>query len=307
MSNRLELESEDAGSRPFLPPVTLVVPVYNGAATLRACLDSLLALDYPRESLEILVVDNASTDDTAQILSSYGSALRVVHEPKRGRPAACNCGFREASYETIAITDADCVLDRHWLRYLVAPLQEPEVGLTGGKILSIHSDRPIELFGEQIHDNQASIEGRFPCVIGMSWACRRSVYQELQGFDEEFLRVQDSDFSFRIASAGYKLVYVPEAILYHQNEETYWGLYHEGYKHGHWSVLWCRKHSEALHRSLRGRFSLASYKSLGQSLVRSLTARQEHERTQARCSSFFNLGKKVGKITGSVRFRYLEL
>ena len=295
------------GAMPFLPAVTVVVPVYNGALTLGACLDSLLSLDYPPEKLEILVVDNASIDGTAQILKDYGPALRVTHEPKRGRPAACNRGIREAAWEIIAMTDADCVLDPRWLLSLVAPLQAEDVGLVGGKILSIHPDRPIELFGEQIHDNAAAIAQRFPSVIGMSWACRRSILNELHGFDEQFLRVQDSDLSFRIAEAGYRLVYAPGAILYHHNEETLWGLYQEGYKHGHWSVLWCRKHAAALRQVRRRRFSIASYQSLGRSVLTACCARQQSERVQARCSLCFNVGKKLGKLTGSARFRYLEL
>src|SRR5262245_61536984 len=104
--------------------VSVIVPVFNGEKTLAACVESLLALKYPANDLELIVVDNASTDRTAEILALYRDRIRVVSENERGPAAARNNGLRAATHEIVAMTDADCVVDCDWLRFLVEPLQD---------------------------------------------------------------------------------------------------------------------------------------------------------------------------------------
>lgn len=289
---------------PFTPTVSVIVPVYNGARTLSPCLDSLLALNYPPEKLEIIVVDNASTDGTAAVLAGYGDAIRVFREPVRGAGAARNHGLRRALHDVIAFTDADCVVDKNWLRHLIEPLHDPSVGIVGGKNLAVRPCSGIEEFGERIHDHAAVINQRIPTAATMNWASRRTVLQEANGFDERFLRGQDTDLSFRIFLAGYRLVYAPSAIIYHHNRSTLWGLFREGCQHGYGSVRWCRKHAAALRRLGRGRVSRNSYRVLGEYFKASIRG---DDRLLARCLLFFNIGKKIGKLIGSIRFGHVEL
>ncbi len=215
----------------------MIVAIYNAQGTLEECLDSLLALDYPSDRLELLCVDNASTDRTPRILAGYGERVRVLHENKRGPAAARNRGLRHAGGEVVAFTDSDCVVDRHWLRFLVAPLQDASIGAVGGTILSKRPCNSIERFGEQIHDHERAIhELAPPYVITMSWSSRLSVLRSVGLFNEALLRCQDVDLSYRLVQAGYTLAYEPRAIIYHQNERTPWGLMHEGYVHGYHAV-----------------------------------------------------------------------
>ena len=108
----------------YRPHVSLIVAIYNAAATLRDCLESLLQLDYPRSHLEVLCVDNASTDDTPRILEGYGDRFRILREEKRGPAAARNAGLRRTVGEVVALTDSDCVVDPNWLGHLVGPLRD---------------------------------------------------------------------------------------------------------------------------------------------------------------------------------------
>ena len=215
-----------------LPQVSVVVAIHNGAKTLRACIDSLLQLDYPAARWELLCVDNASSDATPRLLAEYGARLRVLFEARRGPAAARNCGMRAAQGDVIALTDADCTVDAAWLRHLVAPLADARVGIAGGKILSRRPCNLIEAFGERIHDHARAIHGFSPpYVITMNWAARRAVLDEIGGFNADLLRSSDVDCSYRVVAAGYALRYAPAAIIYHRNERTPWGLLHEGYVH----------------------------------------------------------------------------
>ena len=286
------------------PEVTVVVPVYNGASTIADCVRSLIALEYPKERLEIVVVNNLSTDATVSILREFGDAIRLLDEPVRGPAAARNCGIRASRREVIALTDADCVVDRDWLRHIVSPLSDERVGVSGGRILSIRPCNAIEQFGEEIHDHEKAINVyRPPYVITMNWASRRAVLEEAGLFDKTLLRCEDVDLAYRITSGGYRLAYAPEAIVYHRNERTYGGLFAEGFAHGLHAVNAVKKHSAFLAGFGHRRFDSRSYLAIG-SALREYAADQS---SRALCSAVFNAGKKAGKIAGSVRFGHLDL
>ena len=115
------------------PFVSVVVPVFNGVRTIEELLTSLLALDYPVDRYEIIIVDNGSTDDTRQIVERYPVTLLEEREI-RGAAAARNKGIMHARGDIIAFTDADCVADRNWLKMLVTAHQDPTIGAFAGEV-----------------------------------------------------------------------------------------------------------------------------------------------------------------------------
>ena len=289
----------------YTPNVSVVVPVRDGEKTLEACLRSLLRLAYPPHKVELIVVNNGSTDRTGEILATYGDKIRSLLETKRGPAAARNRGLRVARHEIIAMTDADCVVDSEWLRRLVEPMQDPTVGLVGGSILSQQPCNSIQRFGERIHDHHSAIEvWEPPYVITMNWASRRSLVQRLNFFDECFIRNEDVDFSYRAYEAGIKFTFAPQAIVRHENERTYSSLFREGYQHGFYSVQTIKKHRRLVIQTGYQRFDVRSYVALFSSLRDSFAGERQ---SNARCALVFNGGKRVGKLVGSMRFGYLDL
>jgi len=289
---------------PWTPRVSVVMPVYNAERTLDACLDSLLALDYPRERLEFIAVDNRSTDRTAEILRRYGGRIRTLHEPKQGPAAARNCGIRAAAGEVVAQTDSDCIVDPGWLRAIVAPLADPAVGIAGGRILSVRPCNGIEAFGEEIHDHEKAIRVWQPAyVITMNWAATRAALDAVGPFDEALLRCEDVDLAYRFVQAGYRPAYAPGAVIRHHNERTWRGLFAEGCAHGYYSVQAIRKHAAFLagygHRS----FNARSYGAIATALADAIAGR---ERGRSLCTAVFNSGKKLGKLAGSIRFLHFD-
>lgn len=287
------------------PTASVIVPAYNAAGTIDACVGSLLELRYPADRLELLVVDNGSRDGTVAALRRYGDRIVFVYESKRGAAAARNAGIAEAGGEVVAFTDADCVVDPDWLRHLVVPLQDPRVGIAGGTILARPPANGVERFGETIHDHRRAIEDlRPPYAITMSWASRRQVLRELGGFDERFVRGQDVDLSYRATQSGYALVFVPDSIVYHSNEESLSGLFREGFVHGFHGVRARKHHQDFLRQYGHGRFGRPGYADVASRLVDWARGRDPGH---ASCDAVFNSGKKVGKLLGSVRFGFLDL
>ena len=215
------------------PSVSVVVAAFDAEGTIGECVESLLALRYPDDLLEIVVVDNGSRDGTRRILEGFGEAIMVGDEPIRGPAAARNAGVRLANGEVIALTDADCTVAPDWLTELVPALAEPAVGIVGGTNLAHRPANRAELYGETIHDHRRSILAwRPPYVITMNWAARRSLFDDVGLFDESLSRGSDVEFSYRVVRAGYRLAYSPGAVIYHRNEHSLFGLVHEGWVHG---------------------------------------------------------------------------
>ncbi len=229
-----------------LPSVSVVVAAYDAASTLGDCLRSLTALAYPRERLEILVVDNASSDDTPVVARGFASAVTLLTETRRGAAAARNRGIAAARGEVVAFTDADCVVEPEWLTELVPALRDPMVGVAGGRILAVWPCNRIAALGEAIHDHAAAMASLPPYAITMNWASPKRVLDEVGRFDESFLRCQDVDLAYRIVQAGYRLAYVDRAIVRHRNRSTLRGLMREARLHGEGAVAVRRVHAAYL-------------------------------------------------------------
>ncbi len=290
-----------------LPRVSVIVPVYNAQATLEACLRSIVSQDYPADALQVLVVDNGSSDASADIIGRYRHRIEGLDEPTRGPAAARNRGVRSAIGEVIAFIDADCIADPGWLRHLVAPLANEAVGIAGGRILSMRPCNPVEAFGEHIHDHEKALTAfRPPYAIGMNWASRRSVLLEVGLFDESFRRPagEDVDLAYRIVQRGYALAYADRAVVRHRNEHRLRGLFVEGFRHGFHAVHVHRKHAAFLAAHGYRRVSRHRYAVLA-TAVRDLIAGRGIER--ARCVAVFDGGKALGRIAGSLRFRTIAL
>jgi GT2 family glycosyltransferase len=287
----------------YCPQVSLIVAIRNAAATLRDCLESLMQLEYPRGHLEVLCIDNASSDDTARILHDYQHHCRIVREEKRGPAAARNAGLRCAAGLVVALTDADCVVDPHWLRHLVEPLRDPCVGVVGGTILSKRPCNSIEAFGEQIHDHYRALnEFAPPYAITMNWASRMDVLRTVGLFNEDLLRCSDVEWSYRMVRAGYRSVYAPAAVVYHQNERTPWGLMREGYVHGYHAVKVLRLHAAFL-REVRTQTQGGPPPAMGPAAPYRLPVQPW---PNALWSRVFRLGKRVGRLHATFPIRQIR-
>lgn len=288
----------DAPADGHRPQVSLIVAIHNAAATLRDCLESLLRLDYPPGHLEVLCIDNASSDATPRILEGYRQRFEILHEARRGPAAARNAGLRRASGDVIACTDSDCVVDPNWLRHLVEPLRDPRVGVVGGTILSKRPCNSIEAFGEQIHDHHRAVnEFEPPYAITMNWASRMDVLRAVGFFNEDLLRCSDVDWSYRMVRAGYRPAYAPAAIVYHQNERTPWGLMREGYVHGYHAVKVLRLHAVLL-RQVHARKQRQPAAVMEPVPVPGRLPLQPWR--AALWSRVFRLGKRVGRLHASL-------
>lgn len=193
------------------PLVSVIVPTYNCAAYLAEALDSILTQDYA--PLEIICADDGSTDDTLQVLASYGDRIRVVQQPNRGPAAARNLAVRESRGEFLAFLDAD---DR-WLpgqpsALMAYLLRHPESKVAFGEWLVWHANEngtyaafdaplfPTDPEVDNAHSGWVYSSLLLDSIIHIIAAVvHRSVYDSVQGFDETLRTGSDWDFWLRVS------------------------------------------------------------------------------------------------------------
>lgn len=232
-----------------LPCVSVIVPAHNSSRSIRQCLDSLLESEYPRDRMELICVDNASTDHTSEILDGYSPVVKIVHESKCGPAAARNAGLRVAAHPIAAFTDSDCVVDSAWLRRIVAPLTAGHADAVGGRILARPQAGPVELFGEMVHDHARAIEYyRPPYLITMNLATRVDLLRSIGCFDERWIRMEDVDLTYRLLKAGARISYQCEAVVRHHNRDRLTRLAREGFLHGYHRAEFLRAHRDFIAR-----------------------------------------------------------
>ncbi len=234
-------------SRP--PPiVSVVVPAYNAAATLPLCLAALAQQDYPRDRYEVIVVDDGSQDDTASIAEAAGA--RVIRQANAGPAAARNAGATAAQGELLLFTAADCAPVPGWIAALVAPFADTRVAGAKGAYLTQQSGRVprfTQLEYEDRYDRMAAAE-TIDFIDTYSAAYRWDVFHANTGFDTIFptASVEDQEFSFRLAEKGYRLVFVPQAQVYHRHNPTLRAYIRRKFFIGYWKALLARWHPTRL-------------------------------------------------------------
>ena len=203
------------------PRVSVVVCSYNGAATLRECLDSLMRLDYP--DYEVILVDDGSTDDTPWIAADFPQVV-CLRQENRGLSVARNVGASHADGEIVAYTDSDCVADEHWLRYLVLAMQDQHVQAIGGPNITPYSDGMVARCVAASPGNPSHVmldDHYAEHVPGCNLALRRDVLLSLGGFDPQFRTAGDDvDLCWRLLDAGMNIGYAASAMVWHHRRPT---------------------------------------------------------------------------------------
>ena len=219
------------------PVVTVLIINYNGSKYLPDCVGSVLKTSYPR--MEILVVDNASTDDSLSILNEFtDSRLRVIlNKANLGFAAGNNFGYSRSNGKYVVFLNNDTKVDPEWLTALVKAFEaDSSVGAAQSKLLSLHSPTPtfdsagdfLDHFcasvcrakGMPDHDQYNKMEEVFS-GRGAALMIKRDAVQGYEPFDPDFfMQFEDVDLCWRLHLRGFKVVYVPASIVYHAGRGT---------------------------------------------------------------------------------------
>lgn len=227
------------------PRYSVIVPAYNSAATLADCLSALALQTVPPQTYEVIVVDDGSTDGTADLAKRF--AAIVLSQTHAGPASARNLGARRARGEFLLFTDADCVPAPNWVEEIVRPLEsDPSVAASKG-VYTTRQTGLVPLF-VQIESEEKYAKLRrhrqIDFVDTYSAAFRREAFWAGGGFDTSFPAASNEDtlLSFNLASQGRRLVFTDQAIVYHLHSESLGHYLRRKWRHGYWRIPVYRSH-----------------------------------------------------------------
>ncbi len=216
------------------PRISIIIPSYNRANELARCLRSLFLLEYPHQLVEIIVVDDASTDTTSTVLHSllqeaeiYSIQLRTIqHAQQQGVALSRNTGAEAAANEIIAYIDSDCVATPTWLNELVPIFQDQRVAAVGGMIRGYERQSKLGRYEDicsSLHmgtrPQQVRLEGPLTYLPTANFLVRRAILQQFGGF-ASLTQGEDVDFCRRLLLSGAHIRYLPQGIIYHDYRTT---------------------------------------------------------------------------------------
>lgn len=226
--------------------VTIVVPAFNEAAGIEEALQSFLDTRHAGE-MEIVVVDDGSTDDTAAIVERLAlPRTRLIRQVNAGKAAALNTGILAASYDIVVLVDADTVFESTTLERLLAPLRDPKVGAVSGNPRVANRGRIVTKLQHAEYLLGSSLERRMQGQLGVMWcvpgavgAFRRSALDEVGMISTDTL-AEDTDLTIALRSRGWKVVYAPAANAYTEAPATWKGLWKQRvrWSYGVHQVTW---------------------------------------------------------------------
>ncbi len=221
------------------PTVSVLIPARNEEKVIRRILQRMTELTYPKEKLEVVVIDDASTDQTSEIAEEIAKEheyIKVVHRSPedggKGKPAALNHGLKYVTREIVCCFDADYYPQRDILEKLTVCFKDPKVGAVQGRVTVLNEPNTLvtrlvaleRTGGYRVDQFARDNLGLIPQFGGTVGGFRRSLIESLGGWDADML-AEDTDLTFKVYLAGYKVRYVNDAECYEEaveNWRSYW-------------------------------------------------------------------------------------
>ena len=203
----------------FNTMISVIIPAYNAEKTIGKCLNALKEQSYPADSYEVIVVDDGSADKTGSIAQGY--AVRYIRQENNGPASARNKGAHEAKGGIILFTDSDCVPDKNWIGEMVGPFDDPEVAAVKGVYRTLQKSivaRFAQIEFEERYEMLKKVDS-IDMIDTYSAGFRREIFLKVGGSDASFPSAnnEDTELSYRMSKLGFKMVFNPDAVVYHLN------------------------------------------------------------------------------------------
>lgn len=229
--------------RPFL---SVVIPTYNSGSLIGQTIEACLAQEYPGGKIEIIVVDDDSTDGTKEIAARY--PVKYIRQRRSGPAAARNIGYRSANGDLIFFTDADCVPAGDCLTIMTEDLYKKNVAAVTGTY-GLKNKKGI--VARCIHEEIIFRHSRMPdypnSFATYNLLIRKDILKELGGFDESYLTssAEDSELSYRLMRKGFRVYFEKKAIVYHLHEDNLRRYLKKQFTRAFWAMKLYRTHPDS--------------------------------------------------------------
>ncbi len=215
--------------------ISIIIPVYNAEKYI----DKLIREALNQKADEVIIVDDGSTDNTAEIVKKY--PVKYVYQKNSGPASARNRGFKESHGDIVVFTDSDCIPQKDWISRLLEGFTTDDVAAVAG---SYNITNPGSLLASCIHEEIKLRHLRLKKIEYIKFfgsynvAIKRHIFEEVRGFNEDYkaASVEDNDLSYKILNSGFRIKFQDSALVAHHHTERLWKYFREQYRHGYWRM-----------------------------------------------------------------------
>jgi glycosyltransferase involved in cell wall biosynthesis len=234
----------------YKPYVTVIIPCRNEETFIDKCLDSIIVNDYPKDRVEVLVIDGMSQDKTREIIEGYADRyafIRLLDNPKKITPAALNVGLKSTKGEIVIRMDAHATYEKGYISKCVEYLNKYNADNVGGimitrprtnnfvsKTVALASSHRFGV-GHSFFRTGTNKPMRVDTVFGGCY--RKEVFEQVGIFNENLERGQDMEFNLRLKKAGLRTLLIPEIVSYYYPRSDFKSFLKRSYKNGIWAIL----------------------------------------------------------------------
>ena len=242
---------------PDIPFVSVLMPVRNEAAFIRRSVAAVLAQDYPRDRIEIIIADGLSNDGTREAIKAVQlqhPSVNLIDNPGKIVSTGLNAALRVAKGEVIIRVDGHCEIARDYVRRSVSHLADPKVDCVGGPLETVGETYAARAIAAAMSSSfgvggsgfrVGTKEAKFVDTVAFP-GFRRETIQRAGPFDEELVRNQDDEYSYRVRKLGGCILLAPDIQSRYYSRASFRKLWKQYFQYGYWKVRVLQKHSRQM-------------------------------------------------------------
>lgn len=240
--------------------ISIIIPCRNEEKFIGKCLDSVINNDYPKDKMEVLIMDGMSQDKTREIVQRYIEKygfIKILDNPKKITPCAFNKGIKSAKGEIIVLIGAHADYEKNYISKCVKYLQEYDVDNVGGEMKTLPSEDTIiakaiafvlsNKFGAGDSCFRVGVDKPKFVDTVFGGCYKKGIFDKIGYFNENLIRGQDMEFNLRLKKAGGKIFLVPDIVTYYYPKSNLKDFFIQNFKSGMW-VIYSMKFTKRLLR-----------------------------------------------------------
>jgi GT2 family glycosyltransferase len=234
----------------FRESFSIIVPTFRRPTLLAACLRALAQLDYPRELYEVLVVNDGTENLPREVVEAFATQIdvKLVSQQHGGPAKARNTGTELAKGQYLAFTDDDCAPHKSWLSAFARYLVTMPRAMLGGLTINALTDNAYSSASQMLSDYLRTYigkEGRGSFFFPSNNMCLPAgLFKSIGGFKATFRTAEDRELCDRWQHSGYRLAYVPDALVYHSHSLEFSSFWRQHFEYGRGALGWRKAHFE---------------------------------------------------------------